>query len=140
MDNLENNAAEAVKKEKPYTLRPLRDEDLWPVLDIVGKVMPDQLSDIMSEVIQKAMSEGGEVDVDKFVEQTGAKFVAELSVNVLRNMNTVRGEVYSFLSSVSGIPADKIPQMGFGTTPRMLWDIVENEVNADFFKVVSKLL
>lgn len=138
MDNLEN--MENMAQEKPYTLRRLKDSDLWPVLDIIGKVMPDQFTDIMAEVMQQSFKVESEADVDKLIEHIGSQFVAKLAMNVLRNMNTVHDEVYAFLSSVSGIPADEIPEMGFGTTPRMLWDIVKNEANADFFKVVSKLL
>lgn len=140
MDNVENNAAEAVEKEKPYNLRRLKDSDLWPVLDIIGKVMPDQFTDIMAEVMQQSFKVESETDVDKLIEHIGSQFVAKLVVNIIRNMNTVHDEVYAFLSSVSGIPAAEIPEMGFGTTPRMLWNIVKSETNADFFKVVSKLL
>lgn len=124
--------------EKPYTLRPLRDEDLWPVLDIIGKVMPDQLSGIMADVMLKM--ENKDADTEKLMEEIGSEFVAKLLVSIVRKMNVARGEVYAFLSSVSGIPAAEIPGMPFGTTPRMIWDIVQSEVNADFFKVVSKLL
>lgn len=126
--------------EKPYTLRPLRDEDLWPVLDIIGKVMPDQLSGLFAEVLLKATEAGGEIDQQKLIEEIGSEFVAKLLVSIIRNMNVVRSEVYAFLSSVSGIPAAELPGMPFGTTPRMIWDIAQSEVNADFFKVVSKLL
>ena len=48
-------------------------------------------------------------------------------------------DVYNLLSDVSGIPAADIPNMEFGTTPMMIWDIVGNEKNCGFFKVLSKL-
>jgi hypothetical protein len=58
---------------------------------------------------------------------------------VLKNMDKVKDEVYNLLSDVSGIPADDIQNMEFGTTPNMIWDIVNNEKNNGFFKVLSKL-
>jgi hypothetical protein len=48
-------------------------------------------------------------------------------------------EVYALLSDVSGIPAADIQEMEFGTTPNMIWDIISNEKNNSFFKVLSKL-
>ena len=127
MDNLENNAAEAVKKEKPYTLRPLRDEDLWPVLGIIGKVFPDDLAPIFAQIAS------GEKTVKQTVEERGYDVGFKLIVAVIRNLPVIKDEVYAFLSDLSGIPADEIPKMKVGTTPKMIWDIYHDLKNADFF-------
>lgn len=115
--------------KKPYTLRRLNDGDLWPMLDIIGKVFPDNLAELLSKVITR----------EKNINEIGAITVTKLVVAILKNMNQVHDEVYSFLSGVSGIPADEIEKMEFGTTPMMIWDIVKNEKNVGFFKVLSKL-
>ena len=115
--------------KRPYTLRRLNDGDLWPMIDIIGKVFPDNLGEILSKVITGEQS----------ITEVGAITVTKLVVAVLKNMNQVHDEVYSFLSGVSGIPADDIEKMEFGTTPMMIWDIVKNEKNTGFFKVLSKL-
>jgi hypothetical protein len=60
-------------------------------------------------------------------------------IAVLKNMDKVQDDVYALLSDVSGIPAEEIQEMEFGTTPMMIWDIVSNEKNCGFFKVLSKL-
>ena len=127
----ENTTAENAEPEtkKPYTLRRLNDGDLWPMLDIIGKVFPDNLAEILAKVITG----------EKTIDEVGAITVTKLVVAVLRNMNQVHDEVYSFLSGVSGLPADEIEKMEFGTTPMMIWDIVKNEKNVGFFKVLSKL-
>ena len=65
--------------------------------------------------------------------------VMRLVVAVIKNMNKVHDEVYAFLSDVSGIPAAEIEDMEFGTTPKMIWDIVRSEKNNSFFGVASKL-
>ena len=126
MDNVENTV---MTEEKPYTLRRLKDKDLWPVLDIIGKVFPENLSAVFVEVAtgQKTASEVGGIVVMKLI------------MAVIRNLKTVHDEVYEFLSDVSGIPAAEIEEMPFGTTPNMIWDIVKSEKNADFFKEFSKL-
>lgn len=115
--------------EKPYTLRRLQDGDLWPVLDIIGKVFPDDLAQVFAKMITG----------EKTISEIGAVAVVQMVVAILKNMNRVHDEVYDFLSGVSGIPAKDIEKMEFGTTPAMIWDIVKNEKNTGFFKVVSKL-
>ena len=116
--------------EKAYTLRELRDDDLWPLLDILGKVFPDELSVAFAQVATG----------EKRVDEIGAEIMVKLVSAVLKNMGKVRGEVYEFLSGVTGIPADVIPGMKFGTTPKMVWDIARDVKNADFFKELSKSL
>lgn len=117
-------------QEKPYTLRPLKDKDVWPVLDIVGKVFPDELSTTFSKIILDG----------KTTEEVGAEVVVKIVLAILKNMRTVHDEVYGFLADVSGIPASEIEEMEFGTAPMMIWDIVGDVKNVSFFKVVSKLL
>jgi hypothetical protein len=115
--------------EKPYTLRRLQDGDLWPVLDIIGKVFPDDLAQVFAKLITG----------EKNISEIGATIVVKMVVTIIKNMNRVHDEVYDFLSGVSGIPAKDIEKMEFGTTPAMIWDIVKNEKNTGFFKVLSKL-
>lgn len=126
MDNMENTV---MTEDKPYTLRRLKDKDLWPVLDIIGKVFPGDLSAVFAEVASG----------QKNVQEIGAVVMMKLIMAVIRNMHTVHDEVYAFLSDVSGIPVNEIEEMEFGTSPMMIWDIVKNEKNASFFKVLSKL-
>lgn len=128
MDNMENTVM-TEEVNKPYTLRRLMDKDLWPVLDIIGKVFPGDLSAVFAEVASG----------QKSVQEIGAVVMMKLIMAVIRNMHAVHDEVYAFLSDVSGIPVNEIEEMEFGTTPMMIWDIVKNEKNASFFKVLSKL-
>ena len=128
MDNMENVVVtEEVKA--PYTLRRLKDKDLWPVLDIIGKVFPSDLTTVFVEIASG----------HKSMQEVGAVVMMKLVMAVIRNMNTVHDEVYAFLSDVSGMSVSEIEESQFGTTPMMIWDIVKNEKNADFFKVLSKL-
>lgn len=115
--------------KKPYTLRPLKDKDMWIVLDILGKVFPDELSSVFAKV---ALGE-------KNVSEVGAEVIMKLVVAVLKNIGKVHDDLYAFLSDVSGIPAEEIPEMEFGTTPGMIWDIVGDAKNLSFFKAVAKL-
>ena len=115
--------------EKPYNLRRLKDKDLFPILGIISEVFPDELSAVFVQLSTK----------EKTVQEVGAMAILKLVIAVLKNMDKVQDEVYDLLSDVSGIPADEIKEMEFGTTPMMIWDIVSNEKNNGFFKVLSKL-
>lgn len=114
--------------ERPYTLRRLKDKDMWPVLNIIGQVFPGDLSS------EFALMMTGEMSLD----QVGAEVAVKLGVSVIRNMGIVHDDVYALLADVSGIPAEEIQEMEFGTTPMMIWDIIKNEKNVSFFEVVSK--
>ena len=115
--------------EKPYTLRRLVDRDLFPILGIISEVFPDDLAKVFVQLSTK----------EKSVQEVGAMAVMKMVLAVLKNMDKVKDEVYNLLSDVSGIPAEEIQNMEFGTTPNMIWDIVNNEKNNGFFKVLSKL-
>ena len=130
---MSDNAIIEVEKDtavkRPYTLRRLKDCDLWAVLDIVAKVFPDDLASSFAEMVS-GQKDFGEIGVAVFTRLLKA---------VIKNLPDVKDEVYALLSDVSGIPAAEIAEMEFGTTPMMIWDIVSNEKNAGFFTVVSKL-
>jgi hypothetical protein len=132
MDNeatmMKDTSAEAAV-EKPYTLRSLNDGDLFPIVDIVTKVLPEDMSDVFMQIASG----------EKSLEQLGGIALYKIIVAVLRNISKVRSELYALLSDLSGIPADEIPNMPFGTTPDMIWAVAADAKNANFFKVLSKL-
>lgn len=115
---------------KPYELRRLKNGDLFPLLDVVSKVLPDDLSEVFFQLVSK----------EKSIEEIGGIAVYRIVVAVLKNTGKVRNELNALLSDLSGIPADEIDDLPFGTTPMMIWDIVSDAKNADFFSVLSKSL
>ncbi len=123
------NIIETVE-EKPYMLRELKDRDLFPILDIIATVLPDDLADVFVQIVTK----------EKSVNEVGGMVVYKIVIAVLKNISKVQDDLYALLSDMSGIPADEIPDMPFGTTPSMIWDIVNNAKNTSFFKVLSKSL
>jgi hypothetical protein len=114
--------------EKPYILRDLTDEDLYPVVNIIATVFPENLTAIIMQVASG----------EKTVEELGASATIQIVKAILKNIGVIKDDLYAFLSDVSGIPADDIRKMPFGTTPMMIWDIVNAVKGADFFKAVSK--
>lgn len=129
MSNEENKIEQEMGIPTSYTMRPLRDEDLYPMLGIICKVFPDDLK-------------GAFVDVasgKKNMKQIGYDVGYNLVVAVIKNLPTIGDDVYAFLSDLSGIAPEIIRVMKFGTTPKMIWDIYREAKNADFFQVFSEL-
>lgn len=121
---------EVTKEIKPYKLRSLKDKDFYPMLDIITATLPDDLADVF---VQLATGE-------KSVDEIGGMVVYKIAVSVLKNVSAIPDKIYPLLSDLSGIPADEIPEMPFGTTPSMIWDIIADAKNASFFRALSKLL
>lgn len=116
---------------RPYTLRPLIDRDLFTVLAIIDKIFPD---DKLKEAFETIAAEG------KTTEEIGIQIASNLGLALLRNIVTAHDEIYALLADVSGIPAAQIDEMPIGTGPMMIWDIVMNARNSDFFKAVFRSL
>lgn len=133
MNNEEMIVDKAV--EKPFTLRPLCDEDLYPILDIIGKVCPEEIRPIFMKVVDKfsAYMEGDKSAIEELAVEVGVDIVMDLGLIIIRNLKTVKDDVYALLSDLSGIPADQIRKMPFGTTPKMIMAMVRDVRNLDFF-------
>lgn len=126
-----NNEEMIVDKtvEKPFTLRTLYDKDLYPILDIIAKVFPEDLSYVFAQVATK----------EKSAEEVGIQVMTRLVLAVLRNIDLVREDLYALLSELSGVDVDELEHMPFGTTPQMVMAIAQDAKNASFFKEFSKL-
>ena len=128
MSELEKNTTEVEETNKPYTLRRLDGEDLWPVLDIVGKVLPDDLTTVFTEIATG----------EKSAAEVGGVVMFRLVSTVIKDIKKVKDEVYEFLTSVSGLTKDEINALGLMAVPKMIWEIYNAEKNVDFFGDASK--
>ena len=110
-----------MSENKPYTLRKLNGDDLWPVLEIVGKVLPDDLAPLFMEIATG----------NKSVDEVGGVVMVRLVSTIIKDIGKVKDEVYSFLTSVSGLTRDEINALGLVAVPKMIWEIYNAE--KDFF-------
>ena len=124
-EKVEEVVEEAAKK--PYTLRELTDEDIFPIVEIIGKVLPD---DSKTAFIQVASGE-------KTLKELGILVAFDLSRLILTNLSSVKPEVYAFLSSMTGLKPEELRKMPFGTTPKIIKEIFQGAKFADFFKELS---
>lgn len=119
-----------IVNERNYTLRKLKDGDLMSLLRILRKLGLKEFKDVV-----KMASDG------KSVEEIGVAALLNVADKMIESLDQGAGdEIYSFYSDLSGIPADEIKEMEFGTLPLMIYDSFSEVKNASFFKVLAKLL
>ena len=116
--------------ERPYTLRKFNDGDLFSILKILKKI---GIKDCKEAFVQVASGE-------KTLKQIGILASFDLADILIGNLTKVEDEVYSLYSCLSGLSADEIRAMEFGTLPLMIMDSFNEVKNTSFFKVLSKLL
>ena len=154
---IENEVNEAVETttaeveeaiERPYDLRKLQDDDLWPLLQLFRKLGIKDVIETLSKYTDTvkfnpasyATKEEAKKALDELQETMGAEIISNLAEFVLSKTDTHKDSIYEFFAGVSGIPADDIKKMEFGTLPLMIYDSFNGVKNTAFFKVLFKLL
>ena len=136
----EAEKAAAEKKEKldalykkykdRFQFRPLRDEDMYTIIRLIEVLVPE--AGIREAFTTVALGKATAARV-------GARVMVEMIISVMKNAGSVKEELYVFLSDLAGITPEKLKSMPFGTTPAMLWALVNDAKSADFFEDVSIL-
>jgi len=123
---------EAVEEviERPYELKKLDNGDLWPVVRILAKILPDNLKDAFIQVVTG----------EKTLDDIGGMVVCDMLVMITRNIHLAQKEVDEFCAKKIGKSVEELNEMEFGTTLLIVYDLFGEGKNASFFKVVSKLL
>ncbi|RKJ44377.1 hypothetical protein D7X98_12660 [bacterium 1XD8-76] len=136
-DTLQDSVAEKACEQKTesnierqYTLRRLKDSDLFPLLKILKKI---GIRDCKEAFIQVASGE-------KTLKQIGIMATFDIADILIGNLAKVENETYEMWSDISGIPADDIREMEFGTLPLMIMDTFSEARNTSFFRVLSRFL
>ena len=129
MDEAIEKTVEEQKIERPYTLRKLKNSDLWKVLGILTVILPE---DLRKAFVQKMAGET--------VTAWGAAAAFDTGLMIVKNAHKAQEAVDSFCADMAGITVEELNDMEFGTTPLIIYDMVEEAQNTAFFKVLSKLL
>lgn len=116
--------------ERPYTLRKLKDHDLFTLLKILKKI---GIKDCKEAFIQVASGE-------KTLKQIGIMASFDIADILVGNLAKVEEETYEMWSDISGIPVEEMKDMEFGTLPLMIMDTFSEARNTSFFRVLSKFL
>lgn len=132
LENVEKQKKEEKEEiiDRPYTLRNLKDSDLFPLLKMLKKI---GIKDCKEAFIQVASGE-------KTLKQIGIMASFDIADILIGNLPCVLDEAYELWSDLSGIPVEEIKDMEFGTLPLMIMDTFSEARNTSFFKVLSKFL
>lgn len=114
--------------EKPYTLRKLKDSDLWAILRIFKKALPENIASVFLKLITGDMK----------AEDAGMLGLMNVAVEVLKNADKAEVEIAEFCADMAGVTVEELADMEFGTTPMIFMDVFGDAKNISFFKVLSK--
>ena len=133
MEEVAETVAEEIMEEvivKPYTMRKAKNSDLWAILKILSKILPDELQ---KAFVQMASGE-------KTMKEIGISVVLDLGTMIVRNMYKAEDEVNEFCSDIIGVSVKELNEMEFGITPMIIMDFYEEAKKTTFFKVLSKFI
>jgi hypothetical protein len=148
IENVNVTVAEAVEAEpvKPYTLRKLCADDLFPMARIISKIGIDQFKEIFYQDNIKSLLKnitGDSVDTDNsndVVTSVGVSVLFSMGQIVLTNLTSCRYDIYNFLSGLSGMDTNDIATLDIVVFAEMIIDVFQKSEFGNFIKVVSKLL
>ena len=137
------------EREKPYQLRELCAEDVFPMLAIVKKIGIKEFKECFSEeTLEKIVGlfmDGAKAenkDEDKTLVAVGISIlpsVLDVADVLIGNISKCENEFYKFLTNISNLSIDQIKKLKMADFFEMIVDVLKKEEFKDFFKVVSRL-
>lgn len=121
-------SVEEIPVEKPYTIRKLSNGDLWPVMKILGRLLPEDLKKAFAQVASG----------EKKIKDVGILVAFDMAMMIIQNAYKAQEDVDSFCASMIGVSVEELNEMEFGTTAMIIMDLFEDAKSASFFKALSK--
>ena len=155
--------------QKPYELRKLCADDLFPLAKILGKIGIDELvktvadediTSVMKKLLErKKLLSGlkGEQDAEKEAEKAqdagaekkdvsseefiaGTVVVTRIANKLLLRLEDCRMDVYILLSGLSGMKTEDIKKLDLDIFLQMIMDVIRNEEFVNFYKAALKFM
>ena len=143
------------ERAKPYVLRELCAEDIFPMLTIVKKIglkefkeclNKEALEGIVDIFIDGAKAENKDGENGNSENSTLAAVgisilpsVIDLADVLIGNIAKCENDFYKFLENISNLSVAEIKKLKMADFVGMIVDVVKKEEFKDFFKVVSEL-
>lgn len=128
--------------EVKFELRGLKSDDMFPMFGILSKIgfkdlknsmTPDKVTELTT-AFQK--QDGSDADMSTYL---GFNIMIEAVEIIMKNLPSCKMEIYTLLSSLSGMTVKQIADLDMVTFTEMIIAVVQKEEFKDFFKVVAKL-
>ncbi len=134
---------------KPYEFRTLGAEDVFPMVNIIGKIgikefktllEGDGLNGMISNLISDAKKKSGSETLDESsIASLGASVFIELASIIVCNLPRAEKDIFQLLSNTSNLSVDEIKKLSLADFTEMIIDFFKKDEFKDFMKVVSKL-
>lgn len=137
------DAVEAVEKEKPYSFRTLRADDVFLMFNIISKIGIKEFKSCFEDEdvvksISKFSNKNNGTDNSNLV-AIGITVMLPAVDIILKNISKCKTDLYALLGLVSNMSPDKIAKLDAVVFLEMVIDFFKKPEFPDFFKVVSKL-
>lgn len=128
--------------EVKFELRGLKSDDMFHMFGILSKIgfkdlknsmTPDKVTELTT-AFQK--QDGSDADMSTYL---GFNIMIEAVEIIMKNLPSCKMEIYTLLSSLSGMTVKQIADLDMVTFTEMIIAVVQKEEFKDFFKVVAKL-
>lgn len=128
--------------EVKFELRGLKSDDMFPMFGILSKIgfkdlknsmTPDRVAELTTAFKN---TNDDSTDMSTYL---GFNIMIEAVEIITKNLPSCKVEIYTLLSSLSGMTVNQIADLDMVTFTEMIIAVVQKEEFKDFFKVVAKL-
>lgn len=121
-------------ENKRYELRDLKADDLFAMLKIINKIGLKEAKECFNSIeIKQAISADDGKD-EAFVSAVGMHVMFEVANLIVSRLPECKDELYTFLSSLSGMKAKEIADMSMVDFYDMIMEVVKHPNFKDFFQ------
>jgi len=126
-------------EEKKYTLRDLKGDDIFLVVNVIRKIGFKELKVCFESLeVRKAIAEavnGNDTDMSV----VGAAVMFEVAGVIVEHLPECRQEINTLLAELSGMSREEVGSLPFGQYTNMVMDVIRKEEFKDFFTDVFGL-
>ena len=119
--------------EKRYELRELKADDLFAMLKIINKIGVKEARECFNSIeVKQALAADGKDEA--FLSAVGMQVMFEVVNLIVSRLPECKEELYTFLSSLSGMKTKEIADMSMVDFYDMIMDVVQHPNFKDFFQ------
>lgn len=131
-----------------YELRKLQSKDAFSMLRIINKIGVKEFKDVLeSDAVKQAIASAtapkpasGEPEAKAETDKIGMTVALEIVNVLIMNIPSCEDDIYTFLSSLSGLKKKDVQELEMNVFFSMIMDVFKKQEFASFFGDVSKLV
>ena len=132
-----------------YELRKLQSKDVFSMLRIINKIGVKEFKGVLeSDAVKQAIAStttpqptaSGEPEPKVETDKIGMTVALEIVNVLIMNIPSCEDDIYTFLSSLSGLKKKDVQELEMNVFFSMIMDVFKKQEFASFFGDVSKLV